>query len=74
MNNKVLRFTESHLLDDRPMAQINVVKYSGNNFGAPFELAQGLSRENGDRYYLHDRFAEGATGLSRNSWAKPTCG
>lgn len=65
VNNKVLRFTEKHLLDDRPMAQINVVKYSGNNFGAPFELAQGLSREQGDRYYLHDRFAEGAT------WIEP---
>ena len=65
VNNKVLRYTHQDHLDDRPMAQVNIVKYSGNNFGAPFELAQGLSRENGDRYYLHDRFAEGAT------WIEP---
>lgn len=61
-NNKVLRFTQRTWLDDRPMAQLNVVKFSGNNFGAPFLLAPGFNKEDADnRYYLHPEFAEGAT-------------
>lgn len=65
VDNKMLRFSQITRLDDRPMAMMNIIKYSGNNFGAPFLLAQGLSPEDKgpgkNRYAIHDMFAEGAT-------------
>ncbi len=65
-NNKVLRYTQRALLDDRPMSMVNIVKYSGNNFGAPFIMAQNLDADDsGNRYGLPDLFAEGAT------WIRP---
>ena len=61
-NNKVLRYTEHKLLDDRPMGLVNVVKYSGNNFGAPFLLAQNLDPSDPEtRYNVHPMFGEGST-------------
>lgn len=62
VNNKVLRFSRRGWLDDRPLGIVNVVKYSGNNFGAPFLLAQNFKPEAPQaRYYLNRMFAEGAT-------------
>lgn len=65
VENKMLRFTQLTRLDDHPMAMMNIIKYSGNNFGAPFLMAQGLRPEDKgqgkNRYALHDMFAEGAT-------------
>lgn len=61
-NNKMLRYTQHSWLDDRPMSIVNIVKYSGNNFGAPFLTAQGLNQNDKDtRYNIADHFAEGAT-------------
>lgn len=61
-DNKVLRFTQRLRLDDRPMGMVNVVKYSGNNFGAPFLLMQNSDPEDpAVRYHLHDMFADGST-------------
>ena len=60
-NNKALRYTQHTYLDDRVMAALNIVKYSGNNFGAPFLVAQGFNGTSGDRYDLPSLFAEGAT-------------
>lgn len=61
-DNKVLRFTQSTRLDDRPMGMVNVVKYSGNNFGAPFLLMQNADpADPATRYRLHPHYAEGAT-------------
>jgi hypothetical protein len=69
VDNKMLRFTQLTRLDDRPAAVLNIIKYSGNNFGAPFLMAQNLRPEDKgtgeNRYALHDMFAEGAT------WAVP---
>lgn len=65
VDNKMLRFSMLSRLDDRPMAMMNIIKYSGNNFGAPFLMAQNLHPEDKgegkNRYALHDTFAEGAT-------------
>lgn len=44
------------------MGLVNVVKYSGNNFGAPFLLAQNLDpTDPGTRYSVHPMFGEGST-------------
>lgn len=65
VENKMLRFTRLDRLDDRPLATLNIIKYSGNNFGAPFLLAQGLRPEDKapgkNRHAVHDLYAEGAT-------------
>lgn len=65
VDNKMLRYTQLMHLDDRPMAVMNIIKYSGNNFGAPFLMAQNLRPEDKtpgkNRYALNDMFGEGAT-------------
>ena len=61
-NNKALRYTGHTYLDDRVAAAVNIVKYSGNNFGEPFLLAQGFEESRGkDRYTVPALFAEGST-------------
>lgn len=65
VNNKMLRFSERNYLDDRPMGLLNVVKYSGNNFGAPFLLAQGFDPQDpSTRFNVRSHFAEGATWIT----------
>ncbi|MFV0436444.1 MAG: hypothetical protein ACK5PS_03515 [Desulfopila sp.] len=59
VRNKALRFTNSFYLDDRPVSELSLMKYSGNRWGAHFYLAQGLDR--GERYYMPEIFAEGST-------------
>jgi hypothetical protein len=62
VHNKVIRYTGHTYLDDRSMAMVNIVKYSGNNFGAPFLMAQGFDAKDKDRrYMLPGLFAEGST-------------
>ena len=61
-NNKMVRFTEHAYLDDRVMGEVNIVKYSGNPFGAPFHLTQGFDPKDGsNRYSVTELFAEGST-------------
>jgi hypothetical protein len=61
-NNKVLRYTSHTYLDDRVLASVNVVKYSGNNFGAPLLVGQGFDRADGkDRYTVPSVYADGST-------------
>ncbi|MDD3311772.1 hypothetical protein [Pseudodesulfovibrio sp.] len=61
--NKALRYTGETYLDDRPVASLSLMKYSGNRWGAHFYLAQGFDKEKeaGDRYFMPDLFSEGAT-------------
>ncbi|WP_300673018.1 hypothetical protein [Desulfoluna sp.] len=59
--NKALRLMENIYLDDRPMADLNLIKYSGNKWGAHFLMAQGFDPEGENRYELPELFAEGAT-------------
>ncbi len=61
VRNKALRMTGKHYLDDRPVSEVSLMKYSGNRWGAHFLMAQGLDPETGNRYYLPEVFAEGAT-------------
>ncbi|EFK11683.1 conserved hypothetical protein [delta proteobacterium NaphS2] len=61
IRNKALRFTGYKYLDDRPVAELSLMKYSGNRWGAHFFLAQGLDPEGGNRYKMPEVFAEGAT-------------
>lgn len=61
VRNKALRFNKQYYLDDRPVAELSLMKYSGNRWGAHFFLAQGLDPEGGNRYQLPEVFAEGAT-------------
>ncbi len=61
VGNKALRFTEHFYLDDRPGAELSLMKYSGNRWSAHFLMAQGLERQRGNRYLMPDIFAEGAT-------------
>jgi len=61
-NNKALRYTGHTYLDDRVLASVNVVKYSGNNFGAPLLVAQGFNQAAGkDRYAVPSVYADGST-------------
>ena len=61
-NNKMVRFTEHAYLDDRVMGEVNIIKYSGNPFGAPFHLTQGFDpKDKGSRYSVTELFAEGST-------------
>ena len=65
VNNKMLRYTNHDRLDDRPVGLVNVVKYSGNNFGAPFLLGQNLDpTDPGTRYNVRPHFGEGATWIT----------
>ena len=65
VNNKMLRYTNHYRLDDRPVGLVNVVKYSGNNFGAPFLLGQNLDpTDPGTRYNVRPHFGEGATWIT----------
>jgi len=59
--NKALRFTGHVYLDDRPVAELSLMKYSGNRWGAHFFITQGLDRQGGNRYYMPEVFAEGST-------------
>lgn len=65
VRNKTLRFTGFSYLDDRPVAQLSLMKYSGNRWGAHFYMAQGFDREKDNRYHMAEVFGEGAT------WIKP---
>ena len=61
VRNKTLRMTGSHYLDDRPVSEMSLMKYSGNRWGAHFLMAQGLDPAGGNRYHQPEVFAEGAT-------------
>ncbi len=61
VRNKALRMTGFHYLDDRPVSELSLMKYSGNRWGAHFLMAQGLDPEGGNRYHLPEIFAEGST-------------
>ncbi len=61
VRNKALRFTDHAYLDDRPVAELSLMKYSGNRWGAHFLIAQGLDRNAGNRYLMPEIFAEGST-------------
>ncbi|MBN2059551.1 MAG: hypothetical protein JW882_03955, partial [Deltaproteobacteria bacterium] len=61
VRNKTLRMTGHWYLDDRPVGELSLMKYSGNRWGAHFLLAQGLDRGVGNRYLMPEIFAEGAT-------------
>ncbi|MBG0776129.1 MAG: hypothetical protein H0S85_06800 [Desulfovibrionaceae bacterium] len=61
VRNKALRFTGHHYLDDRPEAELSLMKYSGNRWGSHFFMAQGLAPDAGNRYRMPEVFAEGAT-------------
>ncbi|OPX41803.1 MAG: hypothetical protein B1H13_00055 [Desulfobacteraceae bacterium 4484_190.3] len=61
VRNKALRYTDHTYLDDRPVAELSLMKYSGNRWGAHLLIAQGLDREGGNRYHMPELFAEGAT-------------
>lgn len=61
-NNKMIRYTAKTYLDERVMGEVNIVKYSGNYFGAPFHLAHGFDPEDQkNRYTMTDLFVEGST-------------
>ena len=61
VRNKALRMTKAHYLDDRPVSEVSLMKYSGNRWGAHFLMAQGLDPEGDNRYYIPEVFAEGST-------------
>ncbi|WP_461208614.1 hypothetical protein [Desulfocurvus sp. DL9XJH121] len=62
VRNKTLRYTGMNYLDDRPVASMSLMKYSGNRWGAHFYIAQGFDeRDGGNRYYMPEVFSEGAT-------------
>ena len=61
VRNKALRYTDHWYLDDRPVAELSLMKYSGNRWGAHFLIAQGLDRGVGNRYLMPELFAEGST-------------
>ncbi len=61
VRNKALRYTGHFYLDDRPVAELSLMKYSGNRWGAHFYLAQGLAQDAGNRYQMAEVFGEGAT-------------
>jgi hypothetical protein len=61
IRNKALRFTRHFYLDDRPGAELSLMKYSGNRWSAHFFVAQGLDRDGNNRYLMPEIFTEGAT-------------
>lgn len=61
VRNKALRFTGRGYLDDRPVTELSLMKYSGNRWNAHFLMAQGLDADSGNRYQMPEVFAEGAT-------------
>ena len=61
IRNKALRLTGYHYLDDRPVSELSLMKYSGNRWGAHFLIAQGLDRDGGNRYNMPELFTEGGT-------------
>lgn len=62
VRNKALRYTGQTYLDDRPVASLSLMKYSGNRWGAHFFIAQGFDKDDGNnRYYMPEVFSEGAT-------------
>ncbi|HMK65522.1 MAG TPA: hypothetical protein VK564_06985 [Thermodesulfobacteriota bacterium] len=61
VRNKTLRFTKHFYLDDRPVVELSLMKYSGNRWEAHFLMAQGFDDQGDNRYTMPDTFAEGAT-------------
>ena len=61
--SKVLRYMGGLYLDDRPMAHLRMIKYSGNPWGGHIIVGQGLSPEGDNRYGLPEIFGEGSTFL-----------
>ncbi|WP_243545713.1 hypothetical protein [Pseudodesulfovibrio tunisiensis] len=61
VRNKALRYTGHTYLDDRPVASLSLMKYSGNRWGAHFYVAQGFDKNGNNRYYMPEVFSEGAT-------------
>lgn len=62
IRNKALRYTGMTYLDDRPVGSLSLMKYSGNRWGSHFFIAQGFDQnDQGNRYYMPEVFAEGAT-------------
>lgn len=61
VRNKALRYTGHTYLDDRPVASLSLMKYSGNRWGAHFYVAQGFDEDSHERYYMPEIFSEGAT-------------
>jgi hypothetical protein len=84
--SKALRYMDSPLLWGRPVAELRIVKYSGNPWGSHIIVAQGFhgyssalqqpgaaseaSASMVDRYSLPEVFAEGATYLIPQ-WISP---
>ncbi|MEW5804678.1 MAG: hypothetical protein AB1847_21520, partial [bacterium] len=69
---KALRYMDSGFVWDRPMANLRLIKYSGNAFGANFLLSPGLPNyeeiprdkmSQDFKYYMPPFAAEGATYL-----------
>jgi hypothetical protein len=74
---KAMRYLGTNFLWGRPLAELRVTKYSGNNWGANILVAHGLHSyedlpdlipdegiyEQDFKYYIPDVFAEGATYL-----------
>ncbi|GEM_PF-452970 len=62
VRNKALRYTGMTYLDDRPVASLSLMKYSGNRWGSHFYLAQGFDKnDKTKRYYMPEVFSEGGT-------------
>ncbi|MDD4648558.1 MAG: hypothetical protein PHO79_00825 [Desulfoplanes sp.] len=62
VRNKALRYTGMTYLDDRPVASLSLMKYSGNRWGSHFFIAQGFDQKDPyNRYYMPEIFAEGST-------------
>ena len=74
---KAMRYTGTDFLWGKPIGELRLTKYSGNNWGANLLVAHGLSSydelpeslpeegvyDQDFKYYIPDVFAEGATYL-----------
>jgi hypothetical protein len=75
--SKAIRYMSTNFLWGRPLAELRITKYSGNNWGANILVAHGLNSyedlpkelpeagiyDQDFKYYIFDVFAEGATYL-----------
>jgi len=82
--SKAMRYTGSRIVWGRPVAELRITKYSGNNWGANILVAPGFksyvdlerselkegSRPQDFEYFLPSEFAEGATYLIPK-WVSP---
>ena len=82
--SKALRYMGTYFLWGRPVSELRVTKYSGNNWGANIMVAPGLASysalpsilpeeglyDQDFKYYIPDVFAEGATYLIPK-WVSP---